>query len=101
MSLALGGRGIEAGRHGPPARGTVSGAAAPAPSRPDSLRPTKRWGCLTRRWLAAFPDPGRLATQRAQVVQLGPAHPAPGDDLDLVQGRAVHREGALHAHAVA
>src|ERR1700761_8032418 len=51
--------------------------------------------------LAAFPDPGRLAAQRAQVVQLGPAHPAAGDYLDLVEGRAVHGKGPLHAHAIA
>src|SRR5438477_99501 len=37
----------------------------------------------------------------AAVVQLGPADPALGDNLDLVDGRAVHREGALHADAIA
>src|SRR5262249_13899382 len=46
-------------------------------------------------------DPGRLAAQVAHVVELGAADPATGDDLDLVDRRAVHREGALHAHAVA
>src|SRR5437764_71068 len=48
---------------------------------------------------AAFPDAGGLAAQPAEVVQLGPADPALGDHLDLVDGRAVHGEGALHAYA--
>src|SRR5215470_10486345 len=56
---------------------------------------------LVRGGLAALPDPGALPAQGAEVVQLGPAHLAPGHDLDLVDGRAVHRERPLHAHAVA
>src|SRR3984957_10174549 len=51
--------------------------------------------------LAALLDPPRLAAQVAQVVQLGAAHLAAGDRLDLVDRRAVHRERALDANAVA
>src|SRR5207302_10682194 len=51
--------------------------------------------------VAALLDAGCLAAQVPQVVQLGTAHPAPGDGLDLVDRRAVHREGPLDAHAVA
>src|SRR6266851_1605564 len=50
---------------------------------------------------AALLDPGCLAAQVAQVVELGPADLSVRDDLDLVDRRAVHREGALHADAVA
>src|SRR6266568_260660 len=71
----------------------VAGAAFPLVS--GSTRP------LPRGRLAALPDPGTLAAQRPEVVQLGPAHPAPADDLDLVDRRAVHRKGPLHSHAVA
>src|SRR6185312_17058898 len=46
-------------------------------------------------------DAGRLTAQVAQVVQLGAADAAAGHSLDLVDRRAVHRERALHAHAVA
>src|SRR2546430_16197994 len=35
------------------------------------------------------------------ILQLGAAHLAPGDALDLIDRRAVHREGPLDAHAVA
>ena len=45
--------------------------------------------------LRGLPDPV------AQVVELGPAHVAAGDDLDLGQDRRVHREGALDADAEA
>src|SRR5579863_9291324 len=51
--------------------------------------------------LPALLDPRRLAAQVAQVVQLGPADLAAGDRLDLVDRRAVHRERALDANAVA
>src|SRR5579859_2830127 len=50
---------------------------------------------------APLPDPGRLAAQVAEVVQLGPADAAVRDNLDLVDRRAVHREGPLDADAVA
>ena len=44
---------------------------------------------------------GKATAQTAQIVQLGPADPALGDHLDPVDRRAVHREGALHAYAIA
>src|SRR6187402_1676201 len=47
--------------------------------------------------LALLLDLGLLAAQFAQVVQLGPADIAAGDDLDVVDHRRVHGEGALHA----
>src|SRR5215468_5247227 len=50
--------------------------------------------------LPALLDPGCLAAQVPQVVQLGPADTAAGDRLDLVDRGAVHRERALDAHAV-
>src|SRR6516165_2418316 len=56
---------------------------------------------LLRGRLATLPDPGTLAAQRPEVVQLGPAYPAPANDLDLVDGRAVHGKGPLHPYAVA
>src|SRR3984957_4001231 len=51
--------------------------------------------------LAALLDPCCLAPQRAQVVQLGPANVSPGHDLDLLDGRGVHRESTLDADAIA
>src|SRR5690625_4977114 len=48
---------------------------------------------------ALLPDAGLLAGQAAQVVELGAAHIAAGDDLDLVDGRGVDGEHALHADA--
>src|SRR5215468_11691991 len=50
--------------------------------------------------LPALLDPRCLAAQVPQVVQLGPADTAARDWLDLVDRGAVHREGALDAHAV-
>src|SRR6478735_4822828 len=52
----------------------------------------------TRSAVALLLDLGLLATEVAQVVQLRAADVATGDDLDVVDHRAVHREGALHAH---
>src|SRR5260370_38899753 len=49
--------------------------------------------------VAALLDAGCLAAQFPQVVQLGAALPTPGDRLDPVERRAVHREGPLDAHA--
>ena len=43
--------------------------------------------------VALFLDLGCLAAQPAQVVELGPADVAAAVDLDLVDDRAVHREG--------
>src|SRR6202007_711084 len=51
--------------------------------------------------VAALLDPRCLAAQCPQVVELGPADAAPADRLDLVDRRAVHGEGPLHADAVA
>src|SRR6516162_8901115 len=56
---------------------------------------------LLRGRLATLPDPGSLAAQRPEVVQLGPAYPAPANDLDPVDGRAVYGKGPLHPYAVA
>src|ERR1700750_370816 len=38
-----------------------------------------------------------LAAEVAQVVELGAAHVAAGHELDVVDDRRVHREGALDA----
>src|SRR4051812_27127505 len=42
-------------------------------------------------------DLGLLAAQVAQVVELGATHVTAGDELDVVDDRGVHREGALDA----
>src|SRR5688500_1432123 len=47
--------------------------------------------------VALLLDLGGLAAQLAQVVQLGAADVTAGDELDLLEDRAVHREGALDA----
>ena len=52
-----------------------------------------------RRGVALLLDLGLLAAQVAQVVELGAADVAAGDDLDLVDDRGVQREGALDADA--
>src|SRR5579859_298617 len=79
--------------------GRRAGSLTPVPSAPFPLVGCTR---LLLRWrFAALPDPGSLAAQRPEVVQLGPAHPAAAYDLDLVDGRAVDRKGPLHPHAVA
>ena len=49
--------------------------------------------------VATFLDLGGLAAQVAQVVELRAAHVTAGDDLDLLEDRAVQREGALDADA--
>src|SRR5437660_11731543 len=51
--------------------------------------------------LATLLDARGLAAQVPQVVELGPPHPAAGDRLDLLDRRAVHREGPLDADAIA
>ena len=48
--------------------------------------------------VAALLDLGGLAAQIAQVVELRATHVTAGDDLDVVDHRRVHREGALDAH---
>ena len=60
-----------------------------------------RGGSVRRRGLALLLDLGLLAAQVAQVVQLGAAHVTAGHDLDLLDDRGVHREGALDADAEA
>src|SRR3954470_1948242 len=66
------------------------------PSRVE--RPT---GVSARDGLALLLDLGGLAAQLAEVVQLGPADVAAGHDLDPLDDRGVHGEGALDAHAEA
>ena len=51
--------------------------------------------------VALLLDLGGLADAVAEVVELGPAHVAAADDLDLGDDRGVDREGALDADAVA
>jgi hypothetical protein len=51
--------------------------------------------------LALLADLGPLPDEVAEVVQLGAAHIAPPDDLELGDGRGVERERALDADAVA
>src|SRR5438046_1769161 len=86
----------------PPRPGRVSSipllrsvAAVLHPPWPDIRDVAVMCDCLARWRLAPLPDPGTLAAQGTQVVQLCPAYPAPGHHLDLVDRRAMHREGAL------
>src|SRR3954452_4991118 len=51
--------------------------------------------------VALLLDLGGLAAQLAEVVQLGAADVTADEDLDLLDDRGVHREGALHADAEA
>src|SRR5665811_2156270 len=51
--------------------------------------------------VALLLDLGSLTAQVAQVVQLGAPHVATGHDLDLLDDRAVQREGALDANTEA
>ena len=51
--------------------------------------------------LGVLGDAARLAAQVAQVIELGAAHDALADDLDLPDARAVEREHALDAFAEA
>src|SRR5699024_9715074 len=54
---------------------------------------------LSRGSLALLANARGLAAQVTQVVELGPAHISTGDDLDLLNGRGVHGEGALNTDA--
>ena len=47
--------------------------------------------------VALLLDLGLLATQVAQVIELGATNVAAGDDLDVVDHWGVHRKGALDA----
>src|SRR5579864_2422116 len=60
-----------------------------------------RRGRRSRRSLLVAPllDAGRLAAQRAQVVELGAPHLAAPDHLDAAERRRVQREDALDADA--
>src|SRR5215208_692613 len=49
--------------------------------------------------VALLLDLGGLAAQVAQVVELGAADVAAGDDLDALEDRRVEREGALDTDA--
>src|SRR3954469_23790446 len=70
---------------------------------PAGVRPVRPAGCRrsASARLALLLDLGGLAAQLAEVVQLRPADVAAGDDLDPLDDRGVHREGALHADAEA
>src|SRR5215475_15219200 len=84
---------------GAPSRCPCLGSDAP----PAVVGHPRLWlrGLPLARWrLAPLPDPCALAAQGTQVVELCPAYAAPGHHLDLVQRRAVHREGALHPNSV-
>src|SRR5450755_1034561 len=81
-------------------RATPGGARRLAPDG-SPVSGVRGSGPLARGDLAAFPDPGGLPAQGAKIVELGPADAAARYDLDLVNRRGVHREGALHADAVA
>ena len=48
--------------------------------------------------VALFANLGFLATQRAEVVELCPAHVTARNNLDVVDDRGVQRERTLHAH---
>src|ERR1700733_13961548 len=81
--------------------GTAPSGAATVSSSPVIRRVRDAGSLLGGGDLATLPDASRLAAQRAQVVELGPADTAAGDDLDLVDRGGVYREGALDADAVA
>src|ERR1700688_93264 len=73
---------------------------APAALRTRRSRRGRR-GSRSRRSLLVAPllDAGRLAAQRAQVVELGAPHHAAPDHLDAAERRRVQREDALDADA--
>src|SRR5450759_4494012 len=62
---------------------------------------TGRVASASGRHVALLLDLGSLTAQVAQVVQLGATHVTAGDDLDLLDDRAVQREGALDTDAEA
>src|SRR5918998_408806 len=91
--------------------GKTTAAATTGPARgprPASSTPTRRcsWAQTARSRasvgrgairsaLALLPDPGGLSAQRAQVIQLCAAHPAPAHQIDRRDGGAVHGEETL------
>src|SRR5829696_1836519 len=58
-------------------------------------------GVSARDDVALLLDLGGLAAEVTEVVQLRPADVAAGEDLDLLDDRGVHREGALDTDAEA
>src|SRR5829696_9102456 len=48
--------------------------------------------------LALLPDSGRLAAQRAEIIQLGATNPSPANQFDRGNRGTVHREEALDPH---
>src|ERR1700722_20359919 len=96
-------RGASAGSGDGPAA-VCSSACAPESAPGSEVIPGPspwRSGVSAGRVLPALLDPRGLAAQVTEVVQLGAADLAAGDRLDLVDRRAVHRERALDANAVA
>src|ERR1022692_733802 len=81
--------------------GSGTGRSPAVESRAQPPRETAAYRQQLAHWVSALLDPGGLAAQGAQVVQLGTAHPTLGDNLDHVDGRSVDREGPLHTDAVA
>src|SRR5215212_3397466 len=87
---------------GPPGRSLLI-ASNVRPGRPAAAMAgrDRRSSVSARDDVALLLDLGGLAAQLAEVVQLRPADVATRDDLDLLDDRGVHREGALHADAEA
>src|SRR5215211_5741562 len=94
--------------------GNTTAAATTGPARgprPTSSTPTRRCSSAQtarsrarvgrgamRSALALLPDSGRLAAQRAEIIQLRAAHPSPANQLDRGDRGAVDREEALDSH---
>src|SRR6187551_3343689 len=82
-------------------RAQLPGPGARRRQLPSVLLVTTRRGSATCDGVATLLDLGSLAAQVAQVVELRAAYVTAGHDLDLVDDRRVHREGALDADAEA
>src|SRR5664279_261202 len=80
---------LRAGRQAAVSRHAKAPNRVGIPGSPDPASATR----------ALLLDLGGLTAQIAQVVQLGPANVAAGDQLDAVQVRRVNGKGALHADA--
>src|ERR687889_2759660 len=97
----------------PQPMGNTTAAATTGPARgprPASSTPTRRCSSAqTARSrtsvgrgaigsaLALLPDAGRLAAQRAEIIQLRAAHPSPANQLDRGDRGTVNRKQALDA----
>src|SRR5690349_10247921 len=79
---------------------TVTPAAKRARTRRNSFLSMPIRGDDRRARLLSRGDAGGFAAQSTEIVQLGAADLAAGDDLDLLQAGRVQREGALDADAV-